>query len=121
MPLELTVKGSVGGLPPAVDLAAYRIVQESLTNVMRHATGAPARALVVVDEDAVRLTVEDDGATRPASRVHPPRAPERAGYGLIGMAERARLCGGDLEAGPRPGGGFRVRAWLPLVRAVSVA
>ncbi|WP_433414728.1 sensor histidine kinase [Microtetraspora malaysiensis] len=121
VPVELTVRGSVGGLPSAVDLAAYRIVQESLTNVMRHATGAPTRALVVVDEDAVRLTVEDDGATRPASRVHLPGAPERAGYGLIGMAERARLCGGDFEAGPRPGGGFRVRAWLPLVPAVSVA
>jgi signal transduction histidine kinase len=120
VPVELTVRGSVGGLPPAVDLAAYRIVQESLTNVMRHATGAPTRALVVVDEDAVRLTVEDDGA-RPASRAHPPGAPERAGYGLIGMAERARLCGGDLEAGHRPGGGFGVQAWLPLERAVSVA
>ncbi|SET90559.1 Signal transduction histidine kinase [Nonomuraea wenchangensis] len=118
VPVELTVRGSVGGLPPAVDLAAYRIVQESLTNVMRHATGAPTRALVVVDEDAVRVTVENDGAVRPASRVNPP---ERAGYGLIGMAERARLCGGDLEAEPRPGGGFRVQARLPLVRAVSVA
>ncbi|TRW46744.1 sensor histidine kinase [Georgenia yuyongxinii] len=121
VPLELTVRGAVDGLPPAVDLAAYRIVQESLTNVMRHAAGAPTRALVVVEEDAVRLTVEDDGATGPVPRAHPPGAPERAGYGLIGMAERARLCGGDLEAGPRPGGGFGVRAWLPLVRALSVA
>jgi signal transduction histidine kinase len=121
VPVELTVRGSVGELPPAVDLAAYRIVQESLTNVLRHAAGAATRALVVVDEVAVRVTVEDDGAPRTASRTHPPGAPERAGYGLIGMAERARLCGGDIEAGPRPGGGFGVSAWLPLVRAVSVA
>ncbi|GAA1638385.1 sensor histidine kinase [Georgenia ruanii] len=120
VPVELTVSGAVAGLPPAVDLAVYRIVQESLTNVMRHATGASARALVMVDADAVRLTVEDDGATRSAP-AHPPGAPGRAGYGLVGMTERARLCGGDLEAGPRPGGGFAVRAWLPLVRAVSVA
>jgi len=120
VPVELTVRGPVGELPPAVDLAAYRIVQESLTNVVRHAAGAPARALVVVDEDVVRLVVEDDGAARPGP-AHQPGASERAGYGLIGMAERARLCGGDLEAGPRPGGGFGVRAWLPLVRAVSAA
>lgn len=121
VPVELTVRGSIGGLPPAVDLAAYRIVQESLTNVMRHAAGAATRALVVVDEDVVRLTVENDGADRPASPARPPGAPERAGYGLIGMAERARLCGGDLEAGHRPGGGFGVQAWLPLERTVSVA
>jgi signal transduction histidine kinase len=119
VPVDMTVSGSVGGLPPAVDLAAYRIVQESLTNVMRHATGAPTRAVVVVDEDAVRLTIEDDGTHRPAS--HALGGSERAGYGLIGMAERARLCGGDLEAGHRPGGGFRVQARLPLERAVSVA
>jgi signal transduction histidine kinase len=119
VPVDMTVSGSVGGLPPAVDLAAYRIVQESLTNVMRHATGAPTRAVVVVDEDAVRLTIEDDGTHRPSS--HALGGSERAGYGLIGMAERARLCGGDLEAGHRPGGGFRVQARLPLERAVSVA
>jgi signal transduction histidine kinase len=121
VPVELTVGGSLGGLPPEVDLAAYRIVQESLTNVMRHAAGATTRAHVTVDEDAVRLSVEDDGAAPPVSRALPPGAPERGGYGLIGMAERARLCGGELVAGPRPGGGFAVRARLPLVREVSVA
>jgi signal transduction histidine kinase len=118
LPVELTVSGSVHALPPAVDLAAYRIVQESLTNVMRHAAGARARAAVVVKEDGVHVTVENDRATRQTSAR--PAAPEGVGYGLIGMAERARLCAGELESGHRPGGGFGVKAWLPLDRAVSL-
>ncbi|WP_369054789.1 sensor histidine kinase [Kineococcus terrestris] len=107
--VSLDVVGEPRELPPAVGLAAYRIVQESLTNVLKHA-GPAARAQVQVrwDADALRVGVDDDG--RGAAAV-PPAAP--GGQGLLGMGERARLHGGSASAGPRPGGGFRVRATLP--------
>jgi len=90
-----------------VDLAAYRVVQEALTNVIKHA-GA-ARAVVSLDyhPDAVLITVADDG--RPAAP-----ASEGGGRGLIGLGERIALYGGELDAGPRPGGGWRVRARIPV-------
>ena len=89
-------------------MAAYRVVQEALTNTYKHAMPARAEVVVVYDADAVRIEVTDDG-----------RGSERAledsgGHGLIGMRERMALYGGDLDAGPRPGGGFAVRARLPL-------
>jgi signal transduction histidine kinase len=102
----------------AVQLAAYRIVQESLTNVLRHSGGGSARVAVGLQGVALGvggrmlvLTVEDDGGARTA----PPRADgESGGRGLEGMRERAELLGGRFEAGPRAGGGFGVRAELPL-------
>ncbi|MFL5824993.1 MAG: sensor histidine kinase [Thermoleophilaceae bacterium] len=107
--LELETDGSA--LSPAVDLSAYRIVQEALTNTLKHA-GPQAGVLVKVGHDADAVTVEvlDDGAG------HQPREPSAAdgGHGLIGMRERAALFGGEVHAGPRPGGGFTVRARLPL-------
>ncbi|MFB9378186.1 sensor histidine kinase [Kineococcus gynurae] len=109
LPVTLQEEGSRHDLPPAVGLAAYRIVQESLTNVLKHA-GPAASARVRLDwgPDALDLHVEDDG--RGAGTL---AASGGGGQGLIGMAERARLHGGTLEARPRPGGGFSVRARLP--------
>jgi signal transduction histidine kinase len=100
--------------PAAVDVAAYRIVQEALTNVMRHA-GVNASATVTIrhEPDAVRVEVVDDGRGA-ASTVDA----ERGGHGIAGMAERAATVGGDLIAGPRPGGGFGVVARLPLSSSV---
>jgi signal transduction histidine kinase len=109
----LTVAGGLTGaprdLPPAMGLAAYRIVQESLTNVLKHA-GPAAHTVVQVrwDDDALRLLVEDDGRGAAAMVQSGP-----GGQGLLGMAERARLHGGEVVSGPRPGGGFSVRATLP--------
>ncbi|MFE3033318.1 sensor histidine kinase [Streptomyces canus] len=97
------------GLPAAVDLAAYRIVQESLTNTLRHAGGADeVRLTVTADGERIRITVADNGRT-PSGR----SAGAGAGRGLIGMRERVRMLGGSLRAGPAPGGGFVVEAELP--------
>ncbi|QGN48975.1 sensor histidine kinase [Micromonospora sp. WMMC415] len=91
-------------LPPEVDLAAYRIVQEALTNVTRHAGATAVVVRVRPDRDDVLVEVEDDGTGAPG----PP------GKGILGMGERARALGGSLTTGPGPGGGFQVRARLPL-------
>jgi signal transduction histidine kinase len=105
--VEAVVEGSPRPLPPSVDLSAYRIVQEALTNALRHAGGASARVLVRYEPDALELEITDDG-------VGPPDDPPTQGHGLIGMRERAQLFGGEFEAGPRPGGGFLVRVLLPF-------
>jgi signal transduction histidine kinase len=103
---RVTVSGRLRPLPAAVDLAAYRIVQESLTNVLRHSSAGSASVLVAYDRDALRVEVEDDGVGREDSK--------DSGFGIVGMRERATELGGALEAGPRAEGGFRVRATLPL-------
>ncbi|MFF7601644.1 sensor histidine kinase [Streptomyces mirabilis] len=95
-------------LEPAVDLAAYRIVQESLTNVRKHAGADHARLFLHYHGERLTITVEDDGCAGP-HHPHP-----GAGHGLIGMRERATTIGGTLYAGPRPQGGFTVTAELPL-------
>jgi signal transduction histidine kinase len=107
LPVEAVVEGTPRTLSPGVDLSAYRIVQEALTNALRHAGGASARVLVRYEPDGLELEIADDG--------HGPREELEAsgGQGLIGMRERVQLFGGELEAGPRPGGGFLVRARLP--------
>ncbi|MDA0638964.1 sensor histidine kinase, partial [Nonomuraea sp. MCN248] len=108
----LTVKTEIRGepvpLPPGLDLSAYRIVQEALTNTLKHA--GPTEVTVTVGYRPGELTLEvvDRGPTGP-----PPRAGE-SGYGLVGMRERVALFGGTLSTGPVPEGGFRVRAVLPL-------
>jgi signal transduction histidine kinase len=109
LPVDVTVHGEPSPLPPAVDVTAYRIVQESLTNVMRHAAAARAEVAVVHAPDRVEIAIVDDG--RGAS------APATPGHGITGMRERAEMVGGHLEAGPCPGGGFRVEATLPLAGA----
>lgn len=107
---DLTLEGVARPLPPGVELTAYRIVQEALTNVRKHA-GASARAMVclVYAPGALVVEVVDDGcgAATSLSRTG-------LGQGLIGMRERVEIYGGELKAGPRPGGGFGVRASLPV-------
>jgi signal transduction histidine kinase len=108
LPVHVEVEGPPTALPPGVDLAAYRIVQEALTNVVRHA--GPAQATVRIsygDRDLV-LQVDDDGLGAPTNGATAP------GNGIVGMRERAASLGGNVQVGPRPGGGFRVRAWLPV-------
>ncbi len=106
--VDMTTEGLPVDLPPGLDLAAYRIVQESLTNVRRHAGATRACVRLRYAPEALRLEVTDDG-----------RGPAegRAGHGLIGMRERAALYGGTVDTGPAPGGGFRVAAVLPLQEA----
>jgi signal transduction histidine kinase len=106
--VNVEVIGERPSLPAGVDLACYRIVQEALTNVARHAGPARATVRVSYGEDEVVVEVDDDGR---ANGVFV------AGTGITGMTERANALGGTVDAGPGPGGGFRVRAWLPLQRA----
>jgi len=98
--------GDLAGLPQPVEVAVYRICQESVTNAIRHSLHATAVTVEVTgDVGVVRLRVHDDGgAARPASI---------GGYGLLGMAERAKLLGGACQAGPDPLGGWTVEATLP--------
>ncbi|MFJ4674365.1 sensor histidine kinase [Kitasatospora sp. NPDC088783] len=102
--------GTSAVLPPILDLTAYRIIQEALTNTHKHAGPTTARVRLDFGPDTLRLTVEDDG------RADGGGAPDGTGtgHGMIGMYERARAVGGTLSAGPRPGRGFRVHAELPL-------
>lgn len=105
-PVRLSVEGDPGPLPPSVDHAAYRILQESLTNVLRHAeSGTEAGVLLRYAPDSITITVANDGCV--------PGGSPGTGNGLRGMRERAAAAGGELEAGPRPGGGFLVTAKLP--------
>jgi signal transduction histidine kinase len=105
--VDARVTGSPRGLPASVDLAVYRIVQEALTNVARHAHPGAALVRLAYSDDSVEIVVEDDGL----------RAVESNGYGgngIAGMRERVAALGGEFSAGPRPDVGFRVRARLPL-------
>jgi signal transduction histidine kinase len=107
--LETRLEAEPMHLPPGMALAVYRIVQESLTNVLKHAgAGAKAGVTIIRSGEAVRVSVHDDGAGpsgRPASTAH----------GIVGMRERAAAYGGTLRTGARPGGGFEVEASIPLV------
>ncbi|MGW5869138.1 sensor histidine kinase [Streptomyces sp. NPDC055239] len=109
--LRVTLHTDTGGrqLPQLVELAAYRIVQEALTNVIKHADARHAAVSVATTGDLLAVEVTDDGPTTPVSR-----AATGEGYGLIGMRERAVAVGGALEAGPVAGGGWRVRAVVPV-------
>ncbi|MEU2448470.1 sensor histidine kinase [Streptomyces sp. NPDC012765] len=105
--VDVAAEGGARPLPPGVDLAAFRILQEALTNVMRHSGSRTARIRLTWQPHALGLRVDDDGpATGDASG--------GSGNGLVGMRERAAALGGTVEAGPRPDGGFRVAARLPL-------
>lgn len=111
VPVAVEVTGEPIDLPAAVDLAAYRIVQESLTNVLRHAGSASATVHITYADSAVELDITDDGTGGASTG-------GGGGFGVSGMRERARAIGGTLDAGPRPQGGFGVHARLP-VRAGS--
>ncbi|HZD01794.1 MAG TPA: sensor histidine kinase [Actinomycetes bacterium] len=102
------IEGDVRPVPFGVDIAAFRIVQEALTNVTRHAGPATATVRVSYEERDLTVEVDDDGRGRPVLDG------AGGGKGIVGMRERVATLGGELEAGPRPGGGFRVRARLPL-------
>jgi signal transduction histidine kinase len=113
VPVRLVVDGDGAALPAAVDVSAYRIVQEALTNVLKHAGCAHAEVSIGYVEDAVTIEVSDDGpGAREAGLVW--AEPTQGGRGLTGMRERVALFGGELRAGPRPDGGFTVRARLPV-------
>ncbi|MCX4980757.1 sensor histidine kinase [Streptomyces sp. NBC_00572] len=111
---ELSVRTAAAKIPAAVGAAAYRIVQESLTNAVRHGgPGADVRVDVGLDKEVLTVRVTNGGAARGGT--------SGSGYGILGMRERARSVGGTLVAGPRDGGGFEVEAALPLsVREVTV-
>jgi signal transduction histidine kinase len=106
--VRLSVSGDLHALSPGADLAGFRILQEALTNALKHAPGASVEAKVSCTERELSIEVIDDGggAPRPSSG--------HVGHGLLGMRERAALYGGELVTGPRPGGGFAVRARIPL-------
>jgi signal transduction histidine kinase len=105
VPVTLTVEGAPRELAPALDASAYRIVQEALTNVVRHGGGAPAAVTVRYGAGALELIVADEGEAAPTNG--------GGGHGLVGMRERATAFGGTLDAGPRAGRGFEVHAVLP--------
>jgi signal transduction histidine kinase len=109
--VRLRVEGKPSPLPAGIDLSAYRIVQEALTNVVKHAGPARAQVTIRYHDQEVMVEVTDDGrgVTAPTGDGR-----ARVGHGLIGMRERVQVFGGDLEIGPHPGGGFRVAARLPL-------
>jgi signal transduction histidine kinase len=113
--VTLEVAGSLSDVPQAVGISAYRIVQEGLTNALRHAPGAPIAVALEVAEDEVEVTVENGPARTPVS-------PSRGGgHGLVGIRERVHVLRGELSAGPTPSGGHRLRARLPLNSATVEA
>ena len=108
LPVDLRVEGQQVPVPPGVDLSAYRIVQEALTNTIKHAGPAKAGVILRYDTSALELEITDTGTgTAPGAGT---------GHGLIGMRERTTLLGGDLVTGSRDAGGYLVRARLPLAR-----
>lgn len=107
LPVELTVAGEPRTLPPGVDLTAYRVVQEALTNAHKHAGPTHAQVVVRYGIEELELEVTDDGSTEQPGG-------DGTGHGLVGMRERIALYDGTLEAGPRPLGGYTVRARLPV-------
>jgi signal transduction histidine kinase len=108
LPVNLVIDGDLAALPAVVDVSVYRIVQEALTNVLKHAGPARADATIGYAAGAVTIQVTDNGIGQLGDRF------PGGGHGLAGMRERAAVFGGDLTAGPRPGGGFAVCARLPL-------
>jgi signal transduction histidine kinase len=109
LPVELHVEGDPRPLPAGVDLTAYRLVQEGLTNALKHAKAERAEVLVRYEAGDIEVTVSDDGQGAGSE--------DGGGHGLVGMRERVAVYGGELEAGPRPEGGYRLRAKLPVVPA----
>ena len=107
--VEMEIKGNPRPLADGAELSAYRLVQESLTNSLRH--GGPnvtAHVLITYGEDTLNVSISDDGRGSTRS--------DNGGHGIIGMRERVAILGGEFDAGPNPGGGFRVRASIPLVK-----
>ena len=117
VPVSLSVEGDLQRLPAGVSLAAYRIVQEALTNVVRHAGRANSTVTIRVHDELIDLLIDDDGRGTTTAL---DAAGRSGGNGLVGMRERAQMYAGDLSCGPRPGGGFRVHATLrPIMSSVT--
>jgi len=113
--VDITLQGSPRPLPPGLELAGYRVVQEALTNVVRHAgRPAKARAIITYGDDALEIEVADDGLGAAASPVT-----SGTGHGLLGMRERVEIYSGSFAAGPRPGGGYQVAVSLPIPSRVD--
>ncbi|GGT00390.1 MULTISPECIES: sensor histidine kinase [Streptomyces] len=112
--IDVAVSGRRRPLPQDVELAAYRIVQEALTNTVRHARARHCRVDVAYEDGALAIGITDDGRSSPAQD-------GGSGFGITGMHERAALLGGSLDAGPLPAGGFRVAAVLPLPATTATA
>jgi signal transduction histidine kinase len=108
LPVEVQIEGEAKELPAGVDLTAYRLVQEALTNSIKHAGASRAEVVVRYGQGAVELLIRDDGRGISDGKA------ESGGHGLVGMRERVAVYGGELEAGPRPNGGYELRARLPL-------
>ena len=106
LPVELRVEGEAVQLPVGVDLTAYRLVQEGLTNALKHAQATRAEVLVHYGDGQIEIVVSDDGRGIGSD--------DGGGHGLVGMRERVSVYGGELDAGPRVGGGYRLRARLPV-------
>ncbi|MET9564859.1 MULTISPECIES: sensor histidine kinase [Streptomyces] len=114
LPVDFKIEGTPRPLPSGVELTAYRIVQEALTNTRKHGgPNAGASVRLVYFDDGLGLLVEDDGKGAP-HELYEEGGVDGQGHGLIGMRERIGMVGGTLDAGPRPGGGFRISALLPL-------
>ncbi|MGW1289095.1 sensor histidine kinase, partial [Streptomyces sp. NPDC002586] len=114
LPVDFKVEGTPRPLPSGVELTAYRIVQEALTNTRKHGgPNAGASVRLVYFDDGLGLLIEDDGKGAP-HELYEEGGADGQGHGLIGMRERVGMVGGTLDAGPRPGGGFRISALLPL-------
>jgi signal transduction histidine kinase len=109
LPVELRIEGDPLPLPAGLDLTAYRLVQEGLTNALKHARAERAQVLVRYSDGDIEVTVSDDGRGAGSG--------DGGGHGLVGIRERVAVYGGELEAGPRPEGGYRLRARLPLAPA----
>jgi signal transduction histidine kinase len=112
LPALLEIDGEARAVPASLDVTVYRIVQEALTNALRYAQRAATLVHLSWEAEQLRVEILDDGPT--AADV------EGSGRGLVGMRERATLVGGHLEAGPRLGGGYAVRAWLPLGKTAAL-
>ena len=106
LPVEIEIEGEPRELPPGVDLSAYRVIQEALTNALRYAGPAQAWVTVRWKETGLELEIANDGRSEPGEG--------GGGHGLTGLRERVALVGGSVDSGPRPGGGFVVRAHLPI-------
>ncbi|WP_308114637.1 histidine kinase [Streptomyces sp. ISL-12] len=118
-PVELAESGERRPMASAVELAAYRVVQEALTNALKHAPGRPTRVRVAYGAERLEVEVvtEATEAAVPVGSAGPRPLGRGGGHGLIGLRERVSVCGGELEAGPRPDGGFGVHARIPLTEA----
>jgi signal transduction histidine kinase len=115
LPVTLEITGTRRALSAGAELAVYRVVQEALTNAIKHAGGATTRVQLTWGEDALDVSVADHGDGGPSPQL------AGAGHGLMGMRERLRVYGGDVESGPRPDGGFEVAAHLPIERVMAGA